>query len=213
MATTLLHPAAGCILNVVQGAEPGPLPSVERDLLRRLADRVVEIARHPKQAEKRELWYQHNSLEHTRPMVLVFPEDSWAEIINEDQLELTDPFWRQQEWYLKHLIYRDENLVDDFVVEPHLYVTRVMRGNGWGAQTTHTHSTQEKGSWVYEPPLKELDDIHRLTYPTIEVDEAATQRAFDAVSEVFADSLSVRVHCGPVHANLIGTATALRGIE
>jgi hypothetical protein len=213
MPTSCLHATAGYILNVAQGAEPGLLPGDERDQLRRLAERVLEIARHPKQAEKRALWYRHNALKEARPLVLVFPEDSWAEIIGEDQLELSDPFWRQQEWYLKHLIYRDEKLHDDFVVEPDLYVTCVMHATGWGVQIARSCLTQEKGSWVYEPPLKELDDIHKLQYPTFEVDEAATQRAFDAVSEVFGDLLPVHVYCGPLHANLIGEATALRGIE
>ena len=213
MASSVLHPTAGYILNVAQDAEPGSLSDIERDQLRSLARRVVEIASDPKQEEKRALWYRHNRLEKIRPMLLVFPEDSWAEIINEDQLELAHPFWRQWEWYLKHLIYRDECLVDDFVVEPDLYVTRLIRRGDWGVQSKRVSSGRLKGSWRYDPPLKDPEDIAKLKHPTVEVDEEATQRAFDAVSEVFADLLPVRIHCGLPHANLIGTATSLRGIE
>lgn len=211
--TTLLSPTAGYILNVARGAEPGPLPGAEREKLRALARRVADIAAEPRQAEKRALWLRHNRLEPVRPMVLVFPEDSWAEIIGEDQLKLTHPFWRQWEWHLKHLIYRREKLADDFVIEPELYVSRVLCWGDWGLEPQYFRSGQAKGSWKYDPPLKDPDDIHKLRHPTIEVDEAATQRAFDAVSEVFADLLPVHIHCGLPHANLIGTATALRGIE
>ena len=213
MANTVLSPTAGYIYDVAHGADPGPLSSDERETLRSLAQQVAEIAADPKQEVKRDLWYRHNRLEKVRPLVLVFPEDSWVEIIGEDQLELTDPFWRQQEWYLRHLIYRDRHLVDDFVVEPDLYVTRTVRVGSWGMQPTYVRSEHEKGSYVWDPPLKDPDDIVKLKKPTIEVDEEVTQRAVDAMSEVFVGILPVRV-CGRApHANLIGAATGLRGIE
>ena len=210
---TVRHPTAGFILDVGSDAEPGSLSDAERDELRRLASAVLVIAGDPRQAEKRALWYRHTRLEQARPMLLVFPEDSWVEIIDESQLELADPFWRQCEWYLRHLIYRDQNLVDDFVVEPHLYVSRVVRRGDWGVETKRYTSGREKGAWKYDPPLKDPDDIHMLRYPSVEVDEAATQRAISAVDEVLGDLLPVRVHCKLPEANPIGDATKLRGIE
>jgi hypothetical protein len=210
---TVLHATAGYIWDVAHGAPPGSLSAAERERLRALAHQVAEIAAHPKQKEKRDLWLRHNRLEHVRPLILVFPEDSWVEILGEDQLELQDPFWRQWEWYFKHLIYRDRNLADDFVIEPDLYVNRVVRGSGYGMSPRYTHSDVVKGSYVWEAPIKNPDDIARLTYPTTEVDEAATQRAFDAASSLFADILPVHINCPLPHANLIGEATGLRGIE
>jgi|YNPNPStandDraft_1061719.scaffolds.fasta_scaffold08852_2 hypothetical protein len=211
--STLLHPTAGYILDVARGAPPGPLSPRERERLRDLARQVAAIAAQPQQAEKRQLWYRHNRLEKVRPMLLVFPEDSWAEILPEETLELSDPFWRQWEWYLKHLIYRNHHLADDFVIEPELILNRVVRVGGWGLQPGYVSPGRAKGAWKYDPPLKDPWDIEHLTYPTIEVDEAATQRSWEAVGEVFADLLPVRLHCGPPIANLIGEATALRGID
>lgn len=210
---TTLYPTAGYIWNVALGAEPGPLTELEREYLRDLARRVAEIAADSKQKEKRVLWYRHNGLEKVRPLLLVFPEDSWVEIIGEDQLQLNEPFWRQWEWYLKHLIYRDTKLTDGFVVEPNLYVKKIVRVGGWGMKPQYIRPRQEKGSYIWDPPIKDPDDVKKLTCPTIEVDEKATQRAFEAVSEVFADLLTVHIHCPVPHANLIGEATRLRGIE
>jgi hypothetical protein len=189
------------------------LSAAERERLRDLARQVAEIAAQPQQEEKRELWYRHNRLEQVRPLLLVFPEDSWAEVLPEEQLELSDPCWRQWEWYLSCLIYRDRHLTDDFVVEPELYVSKVVRGSGWGRHPGYLSPGRAKGAWKYDPPLKDSDDIKHLTYPTLEVDEAATQRAWESASEVFADLLPVRLHVSPPMANLIGEATALRGIE
>lgn len=70
------HPTAGYILNISQGAEPGPLADSERETLRGLGRQVAEIASDPKQRRRKELWYRHNRLDKARPMLLVFPEDS-----------------------------------------------------------------------------------------------------------------------------------------
>ena len=213
MAISTLHPTAGYILDVARDAEPRPLSPSERERLRSLARRVAEIAADGKQKVKRDLWYRHNRLEPVRPMLLVFPEDSWSEVLPESQLELRDPFWRQHEWYLKHLIYRDRMLPDDFVVEPELWVKRVVRWGDWGLEAQYIRPEHVKGSYVWDAPIKDPADIARLRYPSVEVDEAATQRACEATSEVFGDLLRVRISCALPHANLIGEATKLRGIQ
>jgi hypothetical protein len=210
---TRLDATAGYVWDVSGGAPPGPLRPAERDHLRRLAAQVAEIAAHPKQEARRELWYRHNRLERVRPLVLVFPEDSWGEILGEDQLTVEDPFWRQWEWHLRHLVYRDQGMVDDFVVEPDLYVRRVVRSSGWGMSPRYVRPRFEKGSYVWEAPLQDERDLDRLHLPEVEVDEAATERAREATEEALGDLLRVRVHGALPHANLIGEATALRGLQ
>jgi len=54
------------------------LNQADRLIVRDLATRVAEIAALPEMAEKRALWKRHNSLQSTRPLVLVFPEGSWG---------------------------------------------------------------------------------------------------------------------------------------
>lgn len=209
---TTLHPTAGYILDVGAGAEPTAPSAPTREVLRLLAHKVARLAALPEQAQKRERWLRHNRCDPGRPMVLVFPEDSWAEVLPADSLELEEPFWRQQEWYLKHLIYRHEGLCDDFVLEPELHVSRSFRGTGWGLSPGYQSPDRQKGAWRYDPPLKDPADISRLTYPTLEYDAAATERRQEALDEVLGDILRVKVHCGPWHANLVGEACALRGI-
>jgi hypothetical protein len=173
--STTLHPTAGYILDVGANAEPTSPDTRTRELLRDLAGRVGEIAALPRQAEKRELWYRHNRLDAVRPMILVFPEDSWAEVLPADTLELEDPFWRQQEWYLRHLLYRHEAICDDFVIEPTLCVNKRFQGTGWGLAPGYRSPDRAKGAWAYDPPIKDPDDIAKLTYPTIAYDAEATE--------------------------------------
>lgn len=67
------------------------LTAAERQLLRDLARRVAEIAHLPIQQERIALWADHNSLRPTRPMMLLFPEGGWREILPDSQLACTDP--------------------------------------------------------------------------------------------------------------------------
>lgn len=211
--STRLDATAGFVLDVARGATSGKLTADEKTLLRDLAGQVAEIAALPCQAEKRELWFKHNRLEKTRPLMLVFPEDSWTEIMPADQLQVRDPFWKQWEWHLRHLIYRHRNYPDDFVIEPYLYINLVMQRSGWGVEAQYHTSGQDKGSYAWEPPIKDEKDLKKLKYPDFEVDEAATQKQVDALKEILGDLLEVRVHCALPMMAVIDSASNLRGIE
>lgn len=189
------------------------LSNPERTLLRDLAQKVAEISTEPIQEKKRKLWYSHNQLEKTKPLVLLFPEDSWGEILGEDQLEVTSTFWKKWEWYLRHLIYRSQNFIDDFVIEPDLYISKIINTGSWGVDSKYIETENERGSWAYDPPLKNPDNIKKMKIPTIEVNEKGTQKIFDAVNEVFGDLLNVHLYCPAPFANLITEATMFRGIE
>jgi hypothetical protein len=52
----------------------------DRHILRVLASQVAELAGLPVMSERRRLWKQHNRLQPTRPLILVFPEGSWEEL-------------------------------------------------------------------------------------------------------------------------------------
>lgn len=190
-----------------------PLTSSEKDILRTLARQVVEIATQPQQQTKKDLWYAHNQLKKTRPLVLIFPENSWEQILGTEKLQITSLFWKQWEWYLRHLIYRHQNFTDDFVIEPVLYINKIIRNSGWGVDLKTAHSNKENGSWAYQPPLKDPKNISKLKTPVIEVDEQATQGIFDVVNDVFVGLLEVKLHCQPPAANIISEATMLRGIQ
>ncbi|MGB9678181.1 MAG: hypothetical protein ACPLZ9_06125, partial [Candidatus Ratteibacteria bacterium] len=69
---------------------------MEKDytIIRKLAEKVKEIANHPVQKEKAEIWKKHNKLERVRPLVLIFPEGSWREILPESELLCKDEYLR-----------------------------------------------------------------------------------------------------------------------
>jgi len=205
---------AGFILNVAMGKGPGPLSPEERDHLRSLARRVAELAADPKQRHKRDLWYRHIALEPVRPLLLVFLEDAWEEVLPIARtVRVRDPFWGQYEWYLSHLLFRDERLADDFVIEPDLYVDLPLRMGDWGLKPAEYAQTDPRGSYRWTPPLANPDDIRKLRPASIDADVEAAQQRLAAVREVFGDILPVRLDCNCASACLVDVATHLRGIQ
>ncbi|MHB1356588.1 MAG: hypothetical protein ACYCZF_11500 [Anaerolineae bacterium] len=212
-ASIYRHPKAGYLLDFAHGADPGPLDPNERTYLRGLASLVAELALQPQQSAKREEWYRHNALGKGRPLLLLFPENSWEEILPETAMRVHDPFWRNQEWYLRNLLYRAEHFADDFCIERELVVPWIIRRSGWGVQGTITRSTMDKGAYKLQAPLVEPEDIETLVLPTTWVDEGTTLRYRDALGELLGDLLPVKLACFSPHANIIGEAAGLRNVE
>lgn len=103
----------------------------ERQILRSLASKLASIASLPENDRKRILWTKHNSLKNVRPMMIIYPEGAWSELIPATMLVCTDIKAREIEWKLKAMIYRYEHFHDDFVVEKKWYVNKVIIEPEW----------------------------------------------------------------------------------
>jgi len=90
----------------------------DKEVLRGLAARVAELAALPEQKDKRDLWYRHNALEATRPVIFCDPEGGWQEIIREENLVCEGERARQWEFRLRQEVFWGESMGDDRVVGP-----------------------------------------------------------------------------------------------
>jgi len=164
----------------------------DRQVLRGLAAQVAELAARPVEQEKRALWYRHNALEPTRPLIFCDPENSWDEIIPPAQLECEGELARGWEVTLRKEIFWGEALGDDRVIEPYFNVPHAYTESDWGMHETRTGG-QDGGSYVWDAPLKSYADLERLHFPQIAVDDEATDRALDLARETLGDLLAVRL--------------------
>jgi hypothetical protein len=94
------------------GMSPVPRGTVER--IRDLARRVAEAASRPEQRERIDLWKRKNALEHVRPMVLIFPEGSWEEVMADGMDDRRWPRPSSATCWSAHC----RHLHDDSVVSP-----------------------------------------------------------------------------------------------
>jgi len=146
----------------------------ERKILRDLAKQVAEIASLPVMAERRELWKKHNSLQPVRPMILIFPEGSWGELLPQSVLKCEDRQARGIEWSLRSRIYHHEHFQDDTVVEKEWIVSKAIRNSGWGlsAHLVMASTLIHIKSKMLLPGLNEGDDEEdprdEITRPLLE---------------------------------------------
>ena len=186
----------------------------ERSVLRDLARRVREIAELPVQQERRTLWKRHNALQPARPMILLFPEGGWVELLPPDSLVCEDPEARGIERELRMRVYHHEHFVDDTVIEAEWKIPRAISSTGWGLQPARHEVTESRGAWAFKPVLNSRDDLDSLQIPRISHNQTESQRRLTRAEELFGDILGVRLS-GVAHVSyhLMQQYTYLRGLE
>ncbi len=186
----------------------------DRQILRDLAKEVAHIASLPIMDERREMWKRHNRLERIRPMILVFPEGSWGELLPRSNLQCEGERARQIEWTFRSRIYQYEHIHDDMVIENQWIVQKSIRNSGWGLQPKRIPSTEARGAWGFDPVLQDAADLQKLKWPEIEYDPVATQRSLEEAQDLFGDILDVKLK-GMHHISfhLMSQYCHLRGLE
>lgn len=164
----------------------------DKQILRGLAAKKAELADQRIQKEKRELWYKHNSLQYTRPLVLVDPENGWNEIITEGDLCCEGNLAKRWEVVLRKEIFWGELIKDDRPTESNFEIGYTYSESDWGVPEKF-FGGKEGGAYKWEPPVKTLDDIDKLHTPLIDVDYCTTERTFELAQDVFQGLLNIKL--------------------
>ncbi len=171
---------------------PFVISESDRQILRALAAEVAELAARPIENEKRDLWYRHNALEATRPLIFCDPENGWNEIFPPDSLTCEGELARMLEFRLRKEVFWGKEMKDDRVIQPVFDVAHVYTTSGWGLVADRIGG-QHGGAYTWKPPIQSRADMERLRFPQIEVDEAATNRMLDLTADLLGDLLPVRL--------------------
>jgi len=189
-------------------------PQRDREVIQGLARQYAEIANSPELARRRQRWIEHNSLRSQYPMMLIFPEGSWQELLPESGLSCTDPEARKIEWQLRHRLYTHAHFADDSVTDPVWEVGKCIRDTGWGLEARRIDSDMATGAWHFDPVIKTPADLKRLRFPELIHDAAESQRRLTLAADLLGDTLPVRL-VGQKHISyhLMAQYTRLRGLE
>lgn len=186
----------------------------DRIILRDLAKRVREIAELSVMAERRQRWIRHNQLEPERPLVLVFPEGSWRELLPEEACQCSSSEARAQEWQLRARIYAHEHIFDDTVVEGNWIVPKVVSVSGWGLEPEHIPASQDTGSWGFKPVIHAEDDLDKLVYPQVSYDPKQTAMNLEQAHELYDGILQVELRgISHISFHLMNLYCQLRGLD
>ncbi|OPZ85959.1 MAG: hypothetical protein BWY76_01179 [bacterium ADurb.Bin429] len=191
-----------------------PFTSHDRTILRDLARRVADIAVLPDITARKARWTRHNDLQPVRPLILVFPEGAWRELLPFATMQCESEDARGIEWGLRSRLYIFEHFRCDNVIDDTWGVSKVIQNTGWGVEACRQPSTEALGAWHFEPVIHTAADLKKLRYPEIRYDEAATEARFTVMQELFGDILKVKC-TGVAHISfhLMAVYTGLRGLE
>ncbi|MCC7352107.1 MAG: hypothetical protein IT330_00015 [Anaerolineae bacterium] len=170
----------------------------DKDILRGLAWQVAEIAALPVQQETLSLWKSLNGLKPVRPMVMI-DQIPWHEMEVSDELtpQSEAPFCRGIETTLRRTLYAWQHMRADMVVEPVIDVPKTICGGGYGIQEVERIAISDPRNDIvghfYEDQLRTEEDIQKIRYQGIYLDERATAETEEKARELFDGILAVRM--------------------
>ena len=170
---------------------PRTVTDAECIILRDLAKRAAEIAADPVQDERREIWYAQNALGPIRPPVFISPEGSWEELVPEESLDCESAHARGIERALLRRIHAHEHFGDDQVVDAQWRVPWAVTITDWGLDADIRRPEEARGAYVWDAPIKTIDDIDLIQDPTAEHDPDETRRRLEWHEELFGDILEI----------------------
>jgi len=172
------------------------LNSVDIAILRGLIQRKRELAQLPVMEDRKELWTRHASLKPARPMILAETQGVLDELVPLSTLRCQEPWAREMERSLRDLIFRIEQVQDDFVIEPYTEYNWQVAIGDYGVETVLVRGNNEGrlASYHWDPPIQDLDrDFERLKHRSFNVDREKTLSWKTFLEENFGDILPVRL--------------------
>ena len=194
-------------------------------VVRELAKQYREVAEQPIQEEKRRLWTDHLGLRSTRPPVMIRFGlwNAWCRHMFADAaMTCQDGFWRQHERELRLMLFRS-TIGDDYIMEPWYDLRASMRTHPdgvWGVSEGRIGADQAEttdGSWAFDPPIKDWDDVRKLISPHHVIDEAQTADNLARLQDAIGDIITINLDRSPqfvsFEADISMHLARLRGLE
>jgi len=168
----------------------------DREIIRRLAAEVAEIAALPVQEEKREMWRRLNGLRPVRPMVTI-DQVCWNEMNVDDELTLTceDAECRGYEDQLRRTLYQWRHFPVDMVVEPFMRVPKAVSHSTFGIEVQQQIAVGDPTNGVvghsYTNQFVTDADLDKIQMPVVTHDAAETARRLEVAHALFDGTLEI----------------------
>ncbi|MEN6607423.1 MAG: hypothetical protein ABFD60_09270 [Bryobacteraceae bacterium] len=178
-------------------AEEIRLSPRDRDVLRRLAAEIAEIAALPVHREKARLWRKLNDLESERPMVWI-NEICWHEMdVNGELTLITEHPWaREQERDLRRTIYQWRHLPGDMIVNDYLECPLALHSSDFGiiedVDVAVTDAASDIYSRRFKIQIRDYADLDKIRMPVVTHNEKATDFRYAAMCDTYAGIMPVR---------------------
>jgi len=163
----------------------------DKNRLRDMATRWMEIASSDDMQEKKTAWKSVHDLQPTRPVIL-FETLSVAGYVKEEELTCEDELLRNVERTMLFSIRQYETVKDDLVIEPYFRLAWKVSKSDHGVKIIEHHAEDSMG-YLSNFPIKTPDDISKLKPRSFSVDREETLGLKQKLEEIFGDILPVVV--------------------
>jgi hypothetical protein len=190
----------------------------DKQIIRKLAADVAQIASLPIQEEKRFLWRKLNALEPDRPMVMI-DQVCWNEMNVDGELTLqcVDKECRMYEQTLRRTLFQWKYFPVDMVVEAFIRVPMAIRNSGFGIDvqedTAVTDSSNDVVSHLYENQFQTEEDLEKIKVPEISHDLRESERRLTFAHELFDGLLEVKLWGADPYLSLWDPIATWMGVE
>jgi hypothetical protein len=191
----------------------------DQEVLKPIVDRILSLSERPGEQEKKALWADHQALKGTdRIPVCVYwegiPKPQWDLMFGKDHLQCETETGREIEFYLKRVIWMAENVPDDHIVWPAVFIHSPMRWNqDWGVNLGWKHADEELGAKAIIAPFDDGIDLDRLKMPLWVVDEDKLKEKVECANKLVQERLQVEVFYENLGFSPYDTASQMRGLE
>lgn len=169
----------------------------DKNILRKLASEIADIARLEVHKEKASLWRDLNDLKSKRPMVYI-NEIPWHEMNVDNELTLLcENSWaRDLEDKLRKQIYQWKHMPGDMIINNYIECPLVISSTGMGiSEDVDIAKTDEDSDIVsrhFKIQISEPEDIEKIKMPKVTHDEKQTERNFQLMKDLFNGIIEVK---------------------
>ena len=168
----------------------------EKQYLRDLAKKQLELSQLPIMREREKLWYDHNEAKGPRPMISVEEGHYWREMSPE--LKCTDPLMREMEYQLQNQVLRVDLIGDDRVT-PDFYELRydvcdAICGLGQKDISGGVRASDGTAGYHIVPQIEIIEeDFHKLRPTNLRYRKEEVEGKKQRIEEMIGDILPVRL--------------------
>ena len=186
------------------------IPESDRQILRQLAKRQLELANSPENERILKQWKALEEGRREEPTVRLLFSNFCDEVIT-PRMRCTSQLGRDLEWQMLITTVGRELFDDDTPIS----ATFDVNWNTWcdAIATPHKTTHSAKGYHI-DPVINDLEeDFHKIQFGTFGVDREATKRKVELVEDVIGDILPVRMTMWSLTGNIANRLVMLMGME
>ena len=163
----------------------------DKNIIRGLAKRWMEIAKSDEMKERKRLWKALKDLKPVRPMVL-FETLSVLGFVTDEDITCENKLMRNVERTMVYNIRQYDEVKDDIVIEDYYRLAWKVTKSDYGVKIIE-HKADNSMAYKSNFPIQSTDDFAKLKERNFQVDKELPLALKGVLEEIFGDILPVRI--------------------